>query len=250
MSPKKGDIRIGTSGYQYEDWAGRFYPKGLPKGRWLEHYCERFDTVEINNTFYRLPAQRVFESWRRTAPKGFCFALKFSRYGSHLKHLKDPDDSVGNFIERATALGDKLGPVLVQLPPHWSPDRGRLRNFLERAPRRHRWTFEFRDERWLDDEILDLLREHGAGLCVHDMLDAHPRVVTARWIYLRFHGDGYAGRYSSQQLTAEARRIADDAARGLDVYVYFNNDIRAAAVQDASNLRRYLDNALDRDATS
>jgi uncharacterized protein YecE (DUF72 family) len=245
MTSKKGDIRIGTSGYQYDDWAGRVYPKDLPKRRWLEHYCRRFDTVEINNTFYKLPAEKVFESWRNTAPKGFCFALKFSRYGSHLKHLKDPRDSVGNFTERASVLGDKLGPILVQLPPRWSPDLNRLRQFLERAPHKYRWTFEFRDERWLDDEVFDLLRQHGAGLCVHDMIEAHPRVATAKWVYLRFHGDGYAGRYSPQRLTAEARRIADDADRGLDVYAYFNNDVGAAAVADASNLRRYVQNALD-----
>jgi len=244
MTSKKGRVRIGTSGYQYDDWPGRFYPDDLPKRKWFEHYSQRFDTVEINNTFYGLPDKQVFESWRKAAPEGFCFALKFSRYGSHLKHLKDPKDTIGNFTERARRLRDKLGPILVQLPPRWSPDSGRLRHFLQAAPRKYRWTFEFRDERWLCDEIFDLLRDHEAGLCVHDMIDGHPRVATATWTYLRFHGDGYAGSYSSQFLTAEARRIADEAGRGLDVYVYFNNDVRAEAAFNAMDLHRYVQNTL------
>lgn len=240
MARKTGRLRIGTSGYQYPHWKERFYPAHLAKKAWFDYYAGQFDTVEINNTFYNLPAAKTFAHWREAAPKGFEYALKFSRYGSHIKRLKDPDEPIGRFLEVAVALGDTLGPILVQLPPHWHANPERLAGFLAAAPKKYRWTIEFRDESWLDEEIFGILEKHGAALCIHDMIDNHPRRLTADWTYLRFHGDHYSGSYSSQFLTAEARRISELLADGIDVHAYFNNDEDAHAAHDALDLRRYV----------
>ncbi len=180
MARRPGKLRIGTSGYQYDDWRGRFYPKTLPKSAWFAHYAEHFDAVEINATFYRLPEAATFERWRDAAPKGFCYALKFSRYGTHLKRLKDAADTIGLFIERARLLGPSLGPILVQLPPRWRVNVARLAAFLEAAPKQYRWAVEFRDPSWLCEDIYALLRKHRAALCIHDLIEQHPRVRTTK----------------------------------------------------------------------
>ena len=236
----RGGFRIGTSGYQYDHWKGELYPPELPKSKWLPFYAERYDTVEINSSFYGLPSASTVDAWRDSVPERFCFALKFSRYGSHLKHLKDPGDSIARFLEVGERLGDRLGPILVQLPPRWSPDPERLAGFLDAAPRTHRWAIEFRNPDWLREPIYRILADHGAALCVHDMIEDHPRRLTADWVYLRFHGVGYARGYSHQRLTAEAQRIAGYLDRGLDVYAYFNNDLGGCAVHDAARLRRFV----------
>lgn len=243
MPPRQGHCRIGTSGYQYEHWRGEFFPEGLSKSQWLHYYAGRFDTVELNNTFYRLPEASTFDRWRHVVDENFCFALKFSRYGSHLKRLKDPQATIAAFAKRARRLGATLGPILVQLPPRWSPDVERLSQFLAAAPRDLRWAVEFRDVQWLRQDVYAVLRHHEAALCIHDLVDHHPREVTASWVYLRFHGDHYGGSYSAQFLAAEARRIASYRARGLDVYAYFNNDLGGHAVRNAVALRRYVKNA-------
>jgi uncharacterized protein YecE (DUF72 family) len=240
VARRRGRCRIGTSGYQYDHWRGRFYPRDLPKRDWFGYYAERFDTVEINNTFYQLPTASTFEAWREASPEGFCFSLKFSRYGSHLKHLKDPGDSIGLFCERALRLGDRLGPILVQLPPRWSPDLERLAGFLAAIPGGRRWALELRDPRWLCDPVYRALREHGVALCIHDRIEDHPRELTADWVYLRFHGRDDGGSYSHQHLAARAQWIADRLRRGLDVYAYFNNDVGGHAVANARDLRRYV----------
>jgi uncharacterized protein YecE (DUF72 family) len=239
MARRRGKLRIGTSGYQYDDWRGLFYPEDLPKSAWFAYYAQRFDAVELNATFYRLPEAATFERWREAAPKGFCYALKFSRYGTHLKRLKEPADTIGLFIERARLLGPSLGPILVQLPPRWHVDPDRLDAFLEAAPKRYRWAVELRDPSWLCEDVYALLRKHGAALCVHDLIERHPRVRTADWVYLRFHGDEYTGSYSPQALSAAARRIRVHLADGHDVYAFFNNDIGGHAVRNAADLRRY-----------
>ena len=240
MASRRGSVRIGTSGYQYEDWRGRLYPRDLPRKQWLPFYAQHFDSVEINSTFYRLPELRVFDAWREATPAGFCFALKFSRYGSHLKHLRDPGPTLEAFLERAHQLREKLGPILIQLPPRWAPDLERLEGFLALAPRELRWAIEFRDPRWLCTPVYEILRAHGAALCIHDLIARHPRELTSDWVYLRFHGDGYSGSYSRQFLVAQAKRIADYRARGIDVYAYFNNDARGYAAANASDLSRYI----------
>jgi uncharacterized protein YecE (DUF72 family) len=237
-----GRLRVGTSGYQYRHWKGRFYPAGLAQRHWFRHYAEWFDTVEINNTFYRLPAPETFDRWRGQAPDGFVFALKFSRYGTHVKHLRDARAIVRRFLDSATRLGDRLGPILVQLPPRWHADPGRLDEFLSATDGERRWSVEFRDADWLHDEVFDVLRRHGAALCIHDMIPGHPRELTADWTYLRFHGDHYTGSYSPQYLAAEARRISTLLEHGHDVYAYFNNDDNAWAVHNALALKRYVIN--------
>lgn len=240
MPRGRGKLYVGTSGWQYDHWKGRFYPEDIPKKRWFEHYAEQFDTVEINNTFYNLPKAETFDKWREQTPDGFIYVLKYSRYGSHLKRLKEPEQHVGVFLERAERLGGFLGPILVQLPGNFKADADRLAGFLDAGPADYRWAMEFRDKSWLTDEVFELLREHNAALVIHDMLDDHPREVTADWVYLRFHGDQYAGSYSPQALSAWARRIDAWLGDGLDVYAYFNNDAEAHAPANALDLYRYV----------
>jgi uncharacterized protein YecE (DUF72 family) len=243
MARRRGRCRIGTSGYQYDHWRGRFYPEDVPKREWLAYYAARFESVEINNTFYQLPDASRFDSWREQVGEGFCFALKFSRYGSHMKRLEDPEEPIERFVERARRLGASLGPILVQLPPDWHPDVDRLARFVAATPRDLCWAFEFRDARWLCDDVYAVLRDAGAALCVHDMIEDHPRELTTDWTYLRFHGDHYSGGYTHQRLTAVARRIEALRARGIDVHAYFNNDEAAHAIEDAQKLRRYVEHA-------
>ncbi|HEY8505895.1 MAG TPA: DUF72 domain-containing protein, partial [Gemmataceae bacterium] len=163
MAERRAAFRIGTSGYMYDGWRGVLYPARLPKRAWLGHYAEHFDTVEINNTFYHLPPPETFRSWREQVPPGFCFALKFSRFGSHLKKLTGAEQTVPLFLGRAELLGESLGPILVQLPPRWRVNRDRLAAFLGQAGRRHRWAFEFRDPSWLCEPVFELLEAHGAA---------------------------------------------------------------------------------------
>jgi len=240
-------LHVGTSGYQYDDWKGPFYPEDVPKRRWFEHYASTFDTVEVNSTFYHLQKPETFDDWRERAPADFGYALKLSRYGTHQKRLKDPEQWIGTFLEGAEHLNDRLGPILVQLPPKWRADPARLDDFLSAAPERHRWAVEFRDPSWLCQEVYDLLRAHDAALVIHDLIDDHPREITAGWVYLRFHGpnagEPYQGAYSPQALSGAARRIRRHLDEGRDVYAYFNNDVDANAPSNALDLRRYVEEA-------
>jgi uncharacterized protein YecE (DUF72 family) len=235
----RGQLRIGTSGYQYPHWRGVFYPPELPKSQWFVFYAREFDTVEINNTFYRLPEFHTFDAWRVQAPQGFLYALKFSRFATHLKRLKDPAEPIVRFSKRALHLGRGLGPILVQLPPQFHCNLARLEGFLAATPAGLRWAFEFRAADWLNEDVYALLGEHRAALCIHDLLPDHPRRLCADWAYLRFHGDHYRGSYSRQFLAAEARRIREYLTQGLDVYAYFNNDEGGHAVLNARDLRRF-----------
>lgn len=239
---RQGRFYVGTSGYQYDHWKGVFYPESVPKKRWFEHYAQTFDTVEINNTFYNLPAENTFDNWYEAAPENFLFSLKFSRFGSHIKKLKDPQEPIERFLELAERLDNKLGPILVQLPGRWQANPERLDEFLKQAPKRHRWALEFRDPSWLCEEIYSVLERHKAALCLHDMLPDHPERLTADWTYLRYHGDHYQGSYSHQYLTAQAQKIEEYLQKGCDVYAYFNNDEDGHAAQNALDLHRYLKN--------
>ncbi len=237
----KGPVcRIGTSGYHYDHWRKAFYPEALKKEAWFDYYTKHFDTVEINNTFYRLPEAKTFEAWQKRAPDGFLYALKFSRYGSHMKKLKDSVSTIGQFCHRIQPLKASAGPILVQLPPRWHPNPERLSAFLENAPRNLRWAVEFRNPEWLSETVYDVLRTHGAALCIHDMLADHPRLLTAKWTYVRFHGDHYEGSYSYQALSAWARWMQEQMSAGRDVYAYFNNDAEGHAVRNAQRLKRYV----------
>ena len=240
MGTPRPELRIGTSGYQYDHWVGVIYPEDVPKGQWFQHYIKHFDTVEINNTFYGLPEARTFEDWAERAPDDFLYILKFSRYGSHLKKLKNPEGTIGTFMERAGRLSSQLGPILVQLPPNWHADTDRLAAFLAAAPTEQRWAVEFRDPTWLCDEVYDILTQHDAALCVHDMIDDHPYLVTTDWVYLRYHGGGEEGNYPPEALREFAQNIRGHLEDGLDVYAYFNNDWNGYAVYNARELRACL----------
>jgi uncharacterized protein YecE (DUF72 family) len=235
----RASVRIGTSGWEYRHWAGDFYPKGLPRDRWLERYADEFDTVELNNPFYRLPSAAVFEAWGGRVPADFRFAVKASRYLTHLKRLREPEEPLERFWSRACRLGDRLGPVLYQLPPRWKPNRRRLAEFLTALPEEAQ-AIEFRDRRWYGPMTCALLADAGVALCLHDMAGSATRpAAVGPFVYVRFHGSGerYGGRYPSQRLSAWARRMVDWAADGLPVWAYFNNDIGGQAFRDADRLR-------------
>lgn len=232
-----GRAHVGCSGWMYKDWRGRVYPEKLPQRRWFEHYTTLFDTVEINNTFYRLPPPSTVEGWEAQAPPGFVYAVKLGGFGSHRMKLRDAVSWLPNHLDRVERLGATLGPTLVQLPPRWRRDVGRLEEFLDAAPKHLRWAVELREESWVHDDVFDVLRRHGAALCIHDLLDKHPREVTTDWTYVRFHGpnalqEKYWGRYGPERLEPIAAWMEERLADGLDVYAYFNNDWEAHAVHD------------------
>ena len=236
-------VRVGTSGWEYPHWVGSFYPRDLPRERRLEFYAARFDTVELNNSFYRLPEGTVFETWSRRVPDGFSFAVKASRYLTHVRRLKDPQEPLDRLWGRARRLGNRLGPMLYQLPPRWRPDLDRLAAFLVAVPRAAPQALEVRDRRWYGRSLDAMLDGAGVGLCLHDMAGSAPdpdRVGPL--VYVRFHGSGsrYGGRYTSQRLTAWAERMARWSADGWPVWAYFNNDIGGHAVRDADGLRSLL----------
>jgi len=231
-------ILIGTSGWQYRDWSGRLYPADLPQRLWLEHYAERFATVEVNNAFYRLPERTTFAQWRERTPDDFIVGVKVSRYLTHIKRLRDPAEPVGRFLERATALGDRLGPVLLQLPPTLRADADALAATLALFPREVRVAVEPRHPSWWTYEIRGVLERHAAALCWADRggRPVTPLWRTANFGYLRMH-EGRAApapRYGRAALGHWLRRIADAYGDGVPAYVYFNNDPGGAAVVDAA----------------
>ena len=234
--------RVGCSGWQYKHWRGDFYPASLPQNRWLEYYAQHFDTVEINNTFYRLAEASSFQQWRRRAPRGFEYAVKASRFLTHMKKLKDPQEPVERFLERARYLGPSLGPILFQLPPHWSLNVERLETFLAALPPRRRYAIEFRDPSWYAEAVLARLASHRVALCLHDMTGSESgKVVTGPFVYVRFHGSQgarkYSGTYSDDALDEWAEWLSQPLRDGLPVYAYFNNDAGGHAPRDAVRLR-------------
>jgi uncharacterized protein YecE (DUF72 family) len=249
------DIWAGCSGWNYAHWRGIFYPGGLPQREWLRFYAQHFLTAEINYSHYREPAESSWKNWRASVPDGFRFAVKAHRYLTHLRQLKDPEDSLRRVIEGAERLGPKLGPILYQLPPQFhrtGENVERLERFLGLLPRRRKHAFEFRHNSWFGDDTQDLLRRHGAGFCSHDMsgMDC-PLVATAPFAYLRFHGPGarYAGRYTDDALTEWAGRIRELADGLEEVYMYFNNDMHGYAVENALTIARMLGAPLPAAAT-
>jgi len=236
-------IHIGCSGWQYRHWRGDFYPTELPPTRWLEHYATHFDTVEINNTFYRLPEAATFAAWARRVPRGFVYAVKASRYLTHTKKLKDPDDPVELFFSRAKRLGATFGPILYQLPPRWpltSASLARFENFMKALPPKRRHVVEFREPSWYAREVFALLQRHRVALCLHDMHgSAISSLEIGPFVYMRFHGtQKYGGRYSDAALDAWAERLAGEAGKARPIYVYFNNDAGGHAPRDAMRLRK------------
>jgi len=235
---------IGTSGWHYEHWRGLFYPEKLAKARWLDFYAGHFTTVELNNTFYRLPSENAFHTWRNSTPADFTFAVKVSRFITHIKRLKDVGEPVERFIARAGILGNKLGPLLYQLPPNMHRNDDRLESFLSTLPRGVRHVIEFRHESWLDEGVFAILRKYNVGFCVFDMPDVTcPIVATADFAYIRLHGSTglYFSCYSDGELMSWAKRLKNLAQNLKAVYVYFNNDAEAYAVSNARTLRTYLE---------
>jgi uncharacterized protein YecE (DUF72 family) len=237
-------VHIGCSGWNYRDWRGTLYPEGLPQRLWLERYAEVFGTVEINATFYRLPTENAVQGWIDATPAGFTFAVKVSRYLTHIKRLAEPKRGWGRFFDAIAPLREagKLGPVLWQLPESFHRDDDRLRGVLEAVPA-GRHCFEFRHASWFVDDVYALLREHEAALVIGDDHErpAQPRVITADWTYARLHrgSRGRSGRYSEAELDTWKRRIA--AWRSTtEVYAYFNNDWKAYAVHNARWLAKRL----------
>jgi uncharacterized protein YecE (DUF72 family) len=229
----------------YPDWRGVVYPARLPQREWFGAYAQRFDTVELNNTFYRLPPVTTVEHWAAQAPPGFVYAMKLGAFGSHRMKLRDAASWLPNHLDRAERLGDRLGPTLVQLPPRWRRNAERLDEFLSVAPRSMRWAVELRDSSWLDDEVFAVLERHGAALCIHDLLEHHPWIRTTDWTYVRFHGpdarrEKYVGRYGGRRLWRVADRLRAWIDDGVDVFAYFNNDFGGAAVADAEWFRARL----------
>ena len=251
MAEMAAEIRIGTSGWHYKHWAGPFYPKNCSPATMFEHYVEFFDTVEINNSFYRLPERRTFEFWREAAPKDFLFTVKASRFITHNKKLKDPEPALERLFGAADGLKKKLGPILFQLPPKWKINLERLAEFLAVLPHGRRYTFEFRETSWIDKKVFALLRRHNAACCLYELAGYRtPLVTTADWVYVRLHGPGgkYEGNYSSAQLAAWAKRIAAWSRHLRAVYVYFDNDQAAYAAHNALKLKQLVQHQLERSA--
>lgn len=242
---ERGVARVGCSGWVYKDWRGIVYPQALPARRWFEHYAGLFDTVEINNSFYRLPSETAVEGWATQAPEGFVYSLKLGAFGSHRMKLRDAASWLPKHLDRLDRLGVHAGPTLVQLPPRWRRNTERLDEFLAVAPSDRRWAVEIRDPSWLHDDTFEVLRRHGAALCIHDLLPDHPWERTTEWCYIRFHGphavsNPYRGRYTGRRLASGAERLGAWLADGVDVYAYFNNDYSGFAVQDAQWLAKRL----------
>lgn len=237
-------VFVGTSGWQYQDWRGPFYPRRLPQAGWLSYFAARFQVVEVNNTFYRLPKSETFASWSEATPEDFIFALKMNRYLTHIKRLRDPQEPVERFFEAASRLGGKIGPLLLQLPPNLSADTSRLRDALQTLPSGVRAAVEFRHESWYSDEIQHLLTERKAALCLADRGSRliTPLWVTADWGYIRLHEGAASPRtcYGERALQQWAERIAEHWDAEADLYVFFNNDAYGCAVHDACQLAASL----------
>ena len=233
----------GTSGWHYDHWRDRFYPEKLAKAKWLEFYADHFNTVELNNSFYRLPSETAFATWYNSSPPDFTFAVKVSRFITHIKRLRNSEEPLDTFITRAKGLGEKLGPLLYQLPPNLHRDDERLESFLSILPPGMKHVVEFRHQSWLEDSVFEILHKYNIGFCIFDMPDIScPLVATADFAYIRFHGSTglYSSCYSNEELADWAKRLTNLAANVKVLYIYFNNDAEAFAVRNAITLRGYL----------
>ena len=241
-------VWIGTSGWSYKHWEnGRFYPPKLSAEEHLAFFAREFQTVEINYSYYQLPPRQTFELWRRKAPDGFLFAVKASRYLTHMKKLNDPEEPLQRLLHNAGGLGDKLGPVLFQFPRRWALNLPRLVDFLDalRAHPPRRYAFEFRHQSWLVADVFDCLRASNAALCLPIGWGIPLAVeTTADWTYIRFHGGSRSHFFEDDELAPWAKRIRDWRGQGLDSYSYINNDTlwhdRPAAIDNARRLREMI----------
>jgi uncharacterized protein YecE (DUF72 family) len=240
MSPK---YYVGCSGWHYEHWKLLYYPEGLAKSKWLQFYAKQFNTVELNNSFYHLPSEKAFVSWRESSPDNFVFAVKVSRFITHIKRLKNFGAAMENFLSRACLLKSKLGPLLYQLPPNMKRNDELLESFLSSLPQKYQHVFEFRHESWLNDSVFHILQRYNTGLCVFDMPGfTCPLVATSDFAYIRFHGSTgmYSSCYSNEELSQWVEKIAQLAQNLKAVYIYFNNDAEAFSVKNAIILKTFL----------
>lgn len=237
-------IRIGTSGWHYDHWIGPFYPEASPSEKMLSFYAARFDTVEVNNTFYQIPDENTLRTWLKTVDDDFLFSVKASRYITHMKKLKDPKDPLSRFFGSIGALDEKIGAVLFQLPPNFGKNSDRLRSFIELLPDKYRYVFEFRDPDWFDEEIYNILKDNNAAFCIYEIEGREsPKQITTDFVYIRLHGPAkraYQGKYEKEELSGWAGAISTWTNSGKDVYCYFDNDQKGYAAINAMELRDML----------
>ncbi len=242
-------VRIGTSGWHYKHWKGNFYPSKIADREMLSSYLQHFDTVEINNSFYRLPTTEAVKAWVKQTPSDFLFSVKASRYITHNRKLREPEDSLVRFMDMVKGFGKKLGPILFQFPPSWGLNADRLEEFLAALPSRRRYAFEFRNASWLTPQVYELLRSRKCAFCIYEIGGFRsPIEVTADFVYVRLHGPGakYQGRYSASELAMWALKMEKWTALNLDVFFYFDNDQAGFAAQNAMELSRMLFGSVSR----
>jgi uncharacterized protein YecE (DUF72 family) len=239
---KKHTIYIGTSGWSYKHWRGTFYPQEIKVKDHFSYYLQHFNTVEINNTFYRMPSEETFLNWKKNSPDDFVYVIKANRFITHIKKLHDPDLIFTPFMDLVKLLGEKVGPILFQLPPFMKSNLELLEAFLQQLPKEYRFVFEFRNSDWYRDEVYALLKKHNCAFCIYELAGhISPIQITADFIYLRLHGPGnkYQGSYSDETL----QEWADEClkwSQEKDVFVYFDNDEQGYAAFNALRLRELL----------
>jgi uncharacterized protein YecE (DUF72 family) len=236
-------VHIGTSGWHYKHWVGKFYPAGLPASRMFDYYQRFFNTVELNNSFYRLPTREAFAAWRDAAPSKFLFAVKGSRFLTHNKKLKEPEQALHNLLPRAEVLGRKLGPILFQLPPKWKVNVERLETFLQALPPQHQYAFEFREPTWNTENVYTILRRYNAAYCVYELAGFQsPILCTTNFGYVRLHGPGakYQGCYTVEVLGRWTAQLVAWSEKLRNVYVYFDNDDCGYAARNALELKELI----------
>lgn len=237
------NILVGTSGWHYDHWKGPFYPESLPRNNYLDYYAERFGTLEINTSFYQMPQEKTLIQWRNGVPDSFLFSMKASRYITHIKKLKDARQILSPFFKRVELLGDKLGPILFQLPPQWRFNIERLESFLKALPEAYRYAFEFRDSSWFNKQTYETLARHNAAFGIYQVASrTSPLVITADFAYVRLMGSKAPnqGKYSDGVLSAWSKQIASWASSGKDIYCYFDNDDSGYAAEDAVKMKELL----------
>lgn len=243
IAMKKGKIYIGTSGWKYKHWNGVFYPKELKQKDQLHYYYQLFNTVELNNSFYRQPTAENFSAWRAAVPAGFTYAVKANRYFTHLKKLKVNAEEIEEFLNNSAYLKEKLGPILFQLPPHWHINTERLAHFLALLPKGFRYVFEFRNQTWYHEEVNDLLANYNAAFCIYELAGhSSPLSVTADFVYVRLHGPGakYQGSYNDETLKTWANFAENMVNSDKDIYIYFDNDQAGYAAFNAKRLNEMV----------
>jgi uncharacterized protein YecE (DUF72 family) len=240
---KKGKIYVGTSGWHYRHWIGTFYPSSTRPKEQFDLYKKVFSTVEISNSFYRLPSPETFKTWREQSPRDFLFIVKASRYITHQKKLNEPKETIKRFFNNVKFLKEKLGPILFQLPPSWKVNVERFRAFLASLPPRFQYVFEFRNSTWYTEEIFELLKEYNCAFCIYELAGHQsPTVITADFVYVRLHGPGekYQGSYRRTQLMNWAKQCKRWQSGGLDVFVFFDNDQKGYAAFNAKTLKEMI----------